>query len=50
MPSLGAALMVTFARTTVSPYLTRHEPFERTHILPISTVSFLPANVVSNTL
>ena len=50
MPSRGLSDAVAQARTTVSPYLTRQEPFERQHILPVSTVSFLPANVVSNTL
>ena len=42
-PSLGFLLAVTFAITTVSPYLTQHEPFARAQVFPVSTTTGLPA-------
>ena len=48
--TLGLTLAVTLAITTVSPYLTQHEPLDKPHVFPVSTTSGLPANVVSNFL
>ncbi len=42
-PSLGFAEAVTFAITTVSPYLTQQEPLARPQVFPVSITTGLPA-------
>ena len=49
-PSLGFFDAVTLAITTVSPYLTQHEPFASPQVFPVSTTTGLPAYVVSKVL
>ena len=48
MPSRGSFDAVALQRTTVSPYLTRQDPLASPHIIPVSTVSGLPAKVYLN--
>jgi hypothetical protein len=50
MPVRSFAEAVAVASIEVSPYLTRHEPFARPAIFPVSITRGLPARVVSNTL